>query len=471
MTTMTRNVVLFCLDSTRRDVFESSATRLSERADVTYTQCRAASSWSTPSHASMFTGLLPHQHGVHTHDRYFDAIPRDQTFLGDIPDHEAIGISANVFASSSYGFDTWFDRFVEVSTGKRFIGGIDPNAFYVDSDATGLRRHAAFVRAALGSDSPLQSLANGTLATINVLSRDAPIPKLLDDGASTVVRESKHLTDAAEEPYFLFINLEDTHMPHRPVWSYDGDSYDAPADFSTDEATIWDIVEDPDGHGTYLQRFRDLYAASTAYVDQKLDALIDSLRARSDHKTTFIVTGDHGENLGTEEDEHLLGHKSSLSEGVLHVPLLVINPPEGFDTTVKEYVSHLELSTLIPALARGESPDITRERVPAEILGMSPGPKMPEEYDYDYWDRAIRCVYEGESKWVWDSEGGRECFDIDHDRPCWQSVAGTDASLPEWTGEYYDDDIETAKHEAKESTSDKEVDASTEQRLKDLGYM
>jgi arylsulfatase A-like enzyme len=224
----------------------------------------------------------------------FNVITCDKTFLSEMPDHEAIGISANVFASCSYGFDTWFNRFVEVSTGKRFTGGINPNAFYVDSDATGLRRHAAFVRATLGSDSPLQSPANGTLAIINVLSRDAPIPKLLDDGASTVVRESKRLTDAAEEPYFLFTNLEDTHVPHRPVWAYDDDSYDAPADFSTDETTTWDIAEHPDGHDTYLQRFRDLYAASTAYVNRKLDALIDSLRSRANHETTFIVTGDTG---------------------------------------------------------------------------------------------------------------------------------------------------------------------------------
>ncbi|MUV88884.1 sulfatase-like hydrolase/transferase [Halapricum sp. CBA1109] len=466
-----RNVVLFCLDSARRDVFERSATRLSARADVTFTQCRAASSWSAPSHASMFTGDLPHRHGVHVHDPHFDSIPRSETFLGEMPDHEALGISANVFASPAYGFDTWFDRFVEVSTGRRFTGGIDPNAFYVESDATGLARHAAFVRAALTSDHPLQSLANGTLATINVLSRDAPIPKLLDDGANTVAREARRLTEAATEPYFLFTNLEDTHMPHRPVWAYDGDSYDAPADFSTDDAGVWEVIDDVEGHREYLEHFRDLYAASTAYVDRTLDSLIDSLQAHSDRETTFLITGDHGENLGTPEDENLLGHKSSLSEGVLHVPLVVVNPPEGFDSTVEEYVSHLDLPTLVAGLARGETPDITRERVPAEILGMSPGPDPPEDYDADYWDRAMRCVYEDETKWVWDSEGGRERVDIDRDRPCWQSVAEADATLPEWIDDYFENEVTTAKDAAMAAETAADVDAATEQRLEDLGYM
>ncbi|MFB6189551.1 MAG: sulfatase, partial [Halapricum sp.] len=225
---MTRNVVVFCLDSARKDVFDAAVSRLSERADVSFEQCRAASSWSSPSHASMFTGRLPSEHGVHVHDRSFSKLDRSETFLDEMPDHEAIGISANVFVSSTYGFDSWFDEFVEVSTGKRFTDGIDPNAFYVESDATGLRRHASFVRASLADDHPLASLANGTLATLNVLTRDAPIPKLLDEGANTIVRESKRLTDAATEPFFLFTNLEDTHMPHRPVWGYDREAYGAP---------------------------------------------------------------------------------------------------------------------------------------------------------------------------------------------------------------------------------------------------
>jgi len=465
---MARNVVLFCLDSARKDVFDEAVSRLSARADVSFEQCRAASSWSAPSHASMFTGRLPSQHGVHVHDRSFAKIDRSETVLGDLPDHEALGISANVFVSSAYGFDDWFDEFVEVSTGKRFTGGIDPNEFYVECEVSGVRRHAGFLRAALAHDHPLQSLANGTLATLNVLTRDAPIPKLLDDGANTIVRESKRLTDAAEEPFFLFTNLEDTHMPHRPVWAYERD-YDAPADWSSDDSEIWDVVEDIDGHEEYLRRFRELYAASTSYVDRKLDALVEHIQYESDHETTFIVTGDHGENLGSEADEHLLGHKSSLSEGVLHVPFLLINPPAGYEQRETDYFSHLDLATLIPALARGETPDVFRDRIPAEIVGMSPGPEPPDRHEY--WDRAIRCAYDGETRWVWDSLGNRERIEIDHDRPCWQTVAEEDVSIPEWATALFDGPIDQYKAEAEKAADAVDVDAATEQRLEDLGYV
>lgn len=465
---MARNVVLFVLDSARKDVFDAAVSRLSDRADVSFEQCRAASSWSTPSHASMFTGTLPSEHGVHAHNRYFTDIDRSETFLGSMPDHEALGISANIFASSTYDFDAWFDEFVEVSTGKRFTEGIDPNAFYVESEATGIRRHAAFVRAALGSDHPLYSLANGTLATLNVLSRDAPIPKLLDDGVSTVVRTSKRLTDRASEPYFLFTNIEDTHMPHRPVWGFDRDSYDAPADWSSDDVDEWDVMADPEAHEQYFEWFRQLYAANTSYVDRKLDALVTYLQRHSDNETTFVVTGDHGENLGSAADEGLLGHKSSLSEGVLHVPLLLINPPEGYERRETDYFSHLDLVTLLPALARGETPEVFRERVPAELIGMSPGPDPPTEYDY--WDRAIRCTYEGERKWVWDSMDDRRRLEIDHERPGWQSTVAEDVTIPEWALALFDEEITAYKRRASARSESVAVDAATQQRLEDLGY-
>jgi len=54
-----RNVVVICLDTVRKDYFDRYAPRLQDRADVIYDQCRAVSSWSVPSHASMFDRGAP----------------------------------------------------------------------------------------------------------------------------------------------------------------------------------------------------------------------------------------------------------------------------------------------------------------------------------------------------------------------------------------------------------------------------
>lgn len=118
-----RNVALVCLDSVRKDVFDEFSPRLQGRASLSFLQARAASSWTVPSHASVLTGELPHEHGVHIDDRDYAAITRSATFFDPLAEHQALGASANVFASESFGFDVLFDEFVSVSNDAAFPDG------------------------------------------------------------------------------------------------------------------------------------------------------------------------------------------------------------------------------------------------------------------------------------------------------------------------------------------------------------
>ena len=66
------NVVLIVLDSVRRDHlscygYERDTTPHIDRIasqGVRFTRATAASCWTIPSHASLFTGLYPSEHGV-----------------------------------------------------------------------------------------------------------------------------------------------------------------------------------------------------------------------------------------------------------------------------------------------------------------------------------------------------------------------------------------------------------------------
>lgn len=465
---MDRNVVLLCLDSVRRDFFDCYAPRLRQRATLRYEECRAASSWSVPSHASMFTGDLPSEHGLHTHDRDFGGLDRADTFLDRLPDHRSVGVSANVFASGKFGFDRLFDEFVEVSTGRRFPDGLDPNAFYLDSDRDGVGRYLSFLRAALGDDHPVHSLANGVLAGVNVASRNAPFPKLLDDGASVVIDQLEDALTAGSEPVFAFANFGDAHVPLRSIRGYDRSLYDAPHDWSTDEATVWDVLDDPEGHERYLHFHRQLYGAAIDYLDRKIDAFIDRVQRETDRETTVIVTADHGESLGYPADQGMIGHKSLLSEGLLHVPLYVVDPP-GEPTVVDGYVSHLDLPDQVVALAGGAVPTATRDRVPAEVVGMSPGPEPPDRREY--WDRMQRAVYEGQRKWVWDSRESVAEYAIERGRPGWEECVETGGTVPDWGRDMFPGDIAAVKREAAADGKTVETDAATQQRLEDLGYL
>lgn len=464
---MDRNIVVLCLDSVRKDYFEAYADRIRDLASVSFEEMRAASSWSTPSHASMFTEKLPSEHGYHRHNNDFNDLSVSETFLADIP-HKTTGISANVFVGPEYGFDTIFDDFTVVSTGKRYSQGLDPNRFVLDHDGKTLTAMVSYVGAALRSEHPIESVANGFAAAANVATRDAPLPKLLDDGASTITREIVRTLTEQDGPSFVFTNFADAHVPLRPIRGFDRSLFDAPLDWSTDNEDVWEVMEQTESYETFLRYHRDLYAAAIEYLDRKIATLVRTIRAQVDDPTSIIVTADHGENLGEPENDGLIGHKSSLSEALLHVPCYLIDPPSSIQVTADGYTSLRDIGTLVRAFNEQDDVTLGSEHVYAEVVGMSPGPD-PNDNEA-YWDRMLRCAYDEEDKYIWDSLGSCQRYVIDPGRPCWQELIAEDIELPGWTQEPFSEDIRQYKTMAERESHQREVDVHTEQRLADLGY-
>ncbi|WP_158058052.1 sulfatase-like hydrolase/transferase [Halorussus halophilus] len=476
---MTRNVVLLCLDTVRKDYFDQFAPRLQRLADVTFTQCRAVSAWSTPSHASMLTGDLPSDHGVHTHALDFERLDRDDTLLGDLEAHRSFGVSANVYAGSAFGFDALFDEFRDVSRYHRFPDALDAETFVDDHGGNGVETYTELLKTVAKDDRPLRSLANVALFRGNDLVRHGPLgdaPELFDDGTAVVRREllkrveSEENADGTEEPFFCFANLMDAHEPHRTIRGYDETLHSVPNDWTSETFDNGDVIQNSGEYATDLENYRDLYGASIDYLDRVVAGTIESIQERTSRETTFVITADHGENLGTEADESLFGHLASLSEGVLHVPLLLVNPPDGYDETITEYASHLSLRELLRGLAAGETPDVTEDRITAEVVGLTPNNDSLADSDEAYWDRLLRCGYEGDEKVVWDSLDERTTYELDRERPCWQAELSGDSSVPDWATARFETDAQTAKERAKETDVDRDVSDDVERRLAELGY-
>ncbi|MFC6838474.1 sulfatase-like hydrolase/transferase [Halomarina ordinaria] len=466
-----RNVVLLCLDTVRKDYFDAFAPRIRERADVQYAGCRAASAWSTPSHASMFSGRLPHDHGVHTYAPSFTGLDRSATLLGDLPDHRAVGVSANVYAGSAYGFDGLFDDFADVTRYRRYPDALDPVAFVDEHAGEGLATYRALARAVAAHDHPARSLANVAAHRANDLVRHGPLgalPELFDDGARVAGRAARSRLDS--EPFFLFVNVMDAHEPHRRVRGYDGPG-GVPRGWSSESLDPADVVGDVPGRMTDVRRYRALYGASIDYLDRWTVDFVDRLQDATDRETTVVVTADHGENLAYTDDERLFGHIGSLSEGLLHVPLCVLNAPENLGT-VEGSVSHLDLGRLLVGLARGETPDVVRDRAAAELVGRTPS---NDALTGERWDRARRCVYEDDRKWVWDDAGTVRAYDLDPARPCEQTPVEGDATVPDWASEFFttEPDLAAFRERARARADERDadpLDADVHRRLADLGY-
>jgi hypothetical protein len=211
---MADNVVLIVLDTVRKDFFDEYAPRLQSLANASFEQCRSASSTSVPSHASLLTGRLPHQHGVHSFSPYHTDLERSDTFLGDLPDHRALGVSANAFAGSPFGFDEAFDEFTDISWTRRFPEGMDVKEFAMTTEADGLAFYTDFLETALRRDHTLKTVANAGLAQLDVTLSRFPLPRLLDDGATTALNVARRQIDQSPEPAFRFGNLIGVYTLH-----------------------------------------------------------------------------------------------------------------------------------------------------------------------------------------------------------------------------------------------------------------
>jgi len=421
----------------------------------------------------MLTGELPTTHGVHTHNTDFSTLSPAATVFGDLSDHTAIGVSANFFASPRYGFDELFDRFTAVDPDVLFQEAWDP----LDVSADGVERYLAYVRAASERGQLGKYAANFLAYQLGRLVDRLPVTDPRDKGARAIADESLRHIRATDGPFVLFTNFMDAHQPHYPFRGLDDSLYDVAPSWSSAEEfheRKWSINM-ADGVGdneAFLDRFTQLYGASVEYLDRAVMDFLDRVRAVTDRETTVVITADHGENLAGPADEHMFEHTSSLSEGLLHVPLVVVNAPVDAPMRVTDYVSHLQLPELVAGLARGDLPDVTRNRVAGEVVGLAPGGADFDADERRYYDRLIRAAYDGDRKYVWDSLGDRTAYQLDAERPCWQRATDPEPTVPTWATDVFADSATEAKDRCLATDADDpSVGQFAEARLRDLGYL
>lgn len=462
-----RNIVVICLDTVREDYFNRHAEQLVSRADRVVSQCRAPSSWTVPSHASFFTGELPHNHDAHAYNTTFEHIKSENTFLDDL-DHRTIGVSANPYASSSFGFASLFDEFVDIAPSVVFPEGMYLKDFTSDRD--GVREYIDYTLQVLDHDHPFKSLVNG-VGHISTQMIPDWAPRRTDDGGRAVTRAARKQTRSSSEPYFLFLNFMEAHAPFSSTLLFDRDYRTVPRGWSSDQIDIWEInTGNAEDYCEDIENYRQLYSASIEYLDRLITPFLDTLSDRSSYETTVIITADHGENLVFPEDDDLIEHKGSLTEGLLHVPLLIYNPPSGFELPNDEFFSLLDLGALVQRLT-GESVSFEyTDIVPAELIGLgSANPQLSQE-EGAYWDRTIRCGYRGTEKYLWDSSEESYLETVDPNRSCWRRREKVNVDIPQEIRSPFDTGIHSHKSERVVSTNTG-ISRGTTDRLEDLGYL
>lgn len=326
----TTSVVLVVLDTVRADHLtpygyaKETTPRLLQFAQegLLFERARSAAPWTLPSHASIFTGKLPSQHGCDWEHRW---LADGQETIAEVlskAGFETFGVTTNVNASSIYNLHQGFGRFVETWSLREKRRGLDDSA-----------------------------IANQEIRAWFDSRRDP------------------------EKPFFLFVNYADAHLPYTPPPPLDR-MFGEPSARARALAARGDLL-----HGVLSGEVKlaaDDVAGLTALYDgelRKVDGLfgdlLDELERRGLRDDTLvIVVADHGELLG---EEGLVDHQLRLREELLHVPLLIRWPRMVRPARIPEPVSLTAIKPWLDTIAGG--------RVPA----WSPAPdRAPDVIDSEY---------------------------------------------------------------------------------------
>ncbi|MGZ8433125.1 MAG: sulfatase-like hydrolase/transferase [Candidatus Binatia bacterium] len=145
-------------------------------------------------------------------------------------------------------------------------------------------------------------------------ARDSNHAGSLDD-RTTVDEALEWLDGLGNEPFFVALNLQNSHLP-----------YPIPPDFPRrfGPAKLDFTIRFAHFPKDKVEIVKDVYADSLAYVDSQIQRFIQHLKLKNKWDNTLvIITGDHGQAF---YEHGFASHASAIFDEVMRVPLIVRAP-------------------------------------------------------------------------------------------------------------------------------------------------
>lgn len=398
------NVLLIVLDTVRAQSLgmygyqRQTSPQLDKfsQSGVVFERALSTAPWTLPSHASLFTGRLPHELRADWLTPLGKAHPTLAEALA-ARGYVTAGFVANLlYATRETGLNRGFLHYSDFP--------LAPGWFVRESWLTrGLIR-------------PLQNVVGDT-------------DRLVGKRAPEVNEEFlKWLATRPQRPFFAFLNYFDAHAPYLPPSPFDVKFGNGGPQADITVRRYWSQEQ--------IQRSNDAYDGTIAYLDQQVGALLTTLKTQGVLENTLVVvTSDHGEQFG----EHgLFDHGNGLYRPVLHVPLVISFPthvPAGI--RVSQPVSLIDLGATIMDLTNatngdsvfpGEtlsdywhSPLLNQKQRPL-VAEVSKAINMPD------WLPAtkgnMQSVIVGGMHFIRNGDGTEELYDFEHDVAEAHNLAG-----------------------------------------------
>ena len=407
------DVLLVVLDTVRADALSAygnprpTSPQLQAVADagVRFADVTAEGSWTWPSHATLFTGLPPWEHGAHL------APPADGGVqVGPDPFH-ARALRSDV--------PTLAERFSEA--GYRTVS----------------------------------LSANRLIAPDFGLTRGFDVAETPADDAAVVAAATAALAVKDDRPLLLFVNLYGAHAPfdvqpvswlrEHPLLQPDAQpAWLAP--YLTQERTRLNYFLQPEGAervGIFsymrgdllippegLSLLRDVYEGEVSAVDYQLHGLIRAWQAARGGKQIVAVTSDHGELLG---ERGAMEHGRFVYPELVRIPLVISAPgrlPAGqvVDTPV-------QLSQVAPTLL--ELAGIEDAPSLVDVAAGAPGPEpiRAAAWRDHFWaqqigeraDQGWRLCRTGDEAVIYGERTGLEYYRLGDDPGMQRDLAGAES--------------------------------------------
>jgi arylsulfatase A-like enzyme len=264
------SIVLVLVDQLRKDAAMRwmPETRALAEGGVVFDNMRAAAPWTYPSVISLFSGLYPQQHGANG---------------------EALG------GMRLTTFDPSLPLLPALLHARYYTAGFVTNPFLQRWNAV----HAGFDHYAIDE-------FIGNQGNLRGLPRLAWTTHMFSDTVNRVLREHFDARPLAG-PEFVYVHYIDVHGP------WDGAPFDAGPPLP--ENTLNELA----------------YESGARYVDHKIVELYEYFRARYDGNVLFLVTSDHGQELGDDlqlgEGRPLRKRKASVHDFNTLIPLFLLPGP------------------------------------------------------------------------------------------------------------------------------------------------
>jgi arylsulfatase A-like enzyme len=465
------DVVLVSIDTLRADhlgAYGRSPTLTPEmdriaREGVMFTRGLAASPWTTPSVASIMTGLPTTRHGAGmplSAGFTFRRSPLDARFTTLAQRFAAAGyrtraVVANGFLHPESGMAHGFEQFETPSGGAMMAG------FMRDLPLT--RLIVSLTPPVKWGDYRAQGLTDTALGW---LGESDPRPLFL--WVHYIDPHTPYRADPARlDPEAMIEMIHQTHPPLREDGTVVGEIFAA-----TDlvrSGSLWLGPRDRD-------RLRQYYAGAVAYTDQHVGRLFEALRAhRAKRPVVAALTADHGEEFW---DHGHFEHGHDYYREVTWIPLVFWGAgaaPEGrkVDTVVglvdiaPTLVDLAGLPVMVP-----QSPDEGRSLTGLwGPRGGTEAPAAPARFSGgNLYGLPAVLVEHGQWRFLLRANGVQELYDVTHDPQELRNVAFEHPELAERYRKVLEPQLATLMHTG---TGTQAATVSPEQleALRALGYV